>query len=263
MLTEERRVRIREVTDERGFIAVRDLSALFSVSEMTVRRDLDALEREGRLRRTHGGVVSLRAVPNAPYYDRMRSAVAEKRAIGQAAAALVRDGETILLTAGTTIAVMAQALVGRQNVTVVTNAYSIIPMLANVPGIRLIVTGGEARHQAGSLVGPLAEQVIDQLRVDRAFLGATAIDVETGISNGDLDEAAFQRAVLRSARAIYVLADHTKFGKFSFAHVGPLSMADAIVTDTGLDAAAREAYTAQGACLIVRPVSAGKAEQPA
>ncbi len=253
MLTEERRERIRVITDERSFISVRDLCSLLGVSDMTVRRDLDALEREGSLRRTHGGAVSLRAVPNAPYHDRARTAVEEKRAIAQGAAALVREGETILLTAGTTTAAMARALAGRQHLTVVTNAYLIVPILAGERGIRLIVTGGEAREQTGSLIGPVAEQAIGQLRVDRAFLGTTAIDAEAGITNGDLDEAALQRAVIRSARAVYVLADHTKFGKVSFAHVGPLSIAEAIITDAGVDEASRAACMAQGARLIVCP----------
>jgi len=252
MLTEERRARIRAVTDERAFISVHDLGLLLGVSEMTVRRDLDALVREGSLRRTHGGAVSLRAVPNAPYHDRARTAVEEKRAIGEAAAALVRDGETILLTAGTTTAAMARALMGRRDLTVVTNAYLIVPVLAGERGIRLIVTGGEAREQTGSLIGPVAEQAIGQLRVDRAFLGTTAIDAEAGITNGDLDEAAVQRAVIRSARAVYVLADHTKFGKVSFAHVGPLTIAAAIITDAGVDEVSRAACTAQGARLMVR-----------
>jgi len=252
MLTEERRARIRAVTDERAFISVRDLGLLLGVSEMIVRRDLDALVREGSLRRTHGGAVSLRAVPNAPYHDRARSAVEAKRAIGETAAALVQDGETILLTAGTTTAAMARALAGREHLTVVTNAYLIVPVLAGERGIRLIVTGGEAREQTGSLIGPVAEQAISQLRVDRAFLGTTAIDAEAGITNGDLDEAALQRAVIRSARAVYILADHTKFGKVSFAHVGPLTIAAAIITDAGVDEVSRAACTAQGARLIVR-----------
>jgi len=254
MLTEERRARIRAVTDERAFISVHDLGLLLGVSEMTVRRDLDALVREGSLRRTHGGAVSLRAVPNAPYHDRARSAVDAKWAIGEAAAALVQEGETILLTAGTTTAAMARALTGRQHITVVTNAYLIVPALAAEPGIRLIVTGGEAQPQSGSLVGPVAEQAIGQLRVDRAFLGTTALDTEAGITNGDLAEAALQRAVMRAARLIYVLADHTKFDKLSFAHVGPLAIATAILTDAGLDAAMREAYAAQGAPIIVCPL---------
>jgi len=98
----------------------------------------------------------------------------------------------------------------------------------------------------------VAEQAISQLRVDRAFLGTTAIDAEAGITNGDLDEAALQRAVIRSARAVYILADHTKFGKVSFAHVGPLTIAAAIITDAGVDEVSRAACTAQGARLIVR-----------
>jgi len=246
VLSEQRWARIREIIDTRRFVTVRELCTLLNVSDMTIRRDLDALERQGSLRRTHGGAVSLGAEPNAPYADRAARAVDAKRAIGVAAAAIARDGETILLAVGTTVEAMARELVTRQ-LTVVTAAYRLIPILEQAPGVRLIITGGEVRRATGLLAGAVAEQMLSHIHVDRAFLGATALDVDAGITNGDLNEAASQRAVIRAAGAIYVLADHMKFGKVSFAEVGPLSLADAIITDGALDDTQYERFSAAGA----------------
>jgi len=253
MLAVERQAQIRTVVDDRTFASVRDLCTLLNVSDITVRRDLDLLERAGQLRRTHGGAMSLRSAPDAPYTDRAGIEVATKHAIGTTAAALVQEGETIFLNAGSTVTAMARALVGRRNLTVVTNGYTIIPILTNEPGIQLILTGGMSRSQTGSLVGPLAERTVSELRVDRAFFGATGVDLEAGWTNSSLDEASLQRVLLRAAGAIYLLADHTKFGRVSFARVGPLSALTAIVTDAQIDRAIHETFTAADVSVLLSP----------
>ncbi len=254
MLAAERHAQIRTVVDDRTFASVHDLCTLLDVSDITIRRDLDLLERAGHLRRTRGGAMSLRPTLDVPYTNRTELHVAAKHAIGASAAALVRAGETIFLNAGSTIMAMARALVGRHDLTVVTNAYTIVPILVNEPGIQLILTGGVARSQTGSLVGPLAERTVDELRVDRAFLGATGVHLDAGWTNSSLDEAALQRALLRAATDNYVLADHTKFGRISFARVGPLSALTAVITDTGLNAETRDALAVAGLRIILPPV---------
>lgn len=251
MLAAERRARIRTLTEQQGFVSVQTLCMHLGVSDMTIRRDLDLLERAGSIRRTHGGAMSRRVEADAAYTDRARREVAAKQEIGKTAAALVRDGETILLNAGTTITAMARSLVGRRGLTIVTNAYTIVSILAGEPDVTLLLTGGVVRNATGSLVGPVAERTISALRVDRAFLGTTGVDLDIGFFNSDLNEGALQRTMMRAARATYLLADHTKFGKVSFAHVGSLAAVDAIISDARIDVATRTALRARGVRLIV------------
>lgn len=258
MLAVERQAQIRTITDQQAFVSVHELCRALNVSEITIRRDLDQMEKQGGLRRTHGGAMSIRSASDAPYVDRAEREVGAKREIGRTAAALVRDGEVIFLNAGSTILAMARALVGRRNVTIVTNAYVVIPILVGESGIQLIQTGGEARQQTGSMVGPIAERTVSELRVDRAFLGATGVDREVGFTNSSLEEAALQRAVMHAAQEVYVLADHTKFGKVSFTRVGPLSLLTGIVTDQGVDATMRDAFAATGV-QIIQPSGCGLA----
>ncbi len=244
MMAAERLAQIQAITDDRTFVTVNQLSDLLNVSEITIRRDLSILEEQGGLERTHGGAKSLRSAPDVPFAMRTEREVGAKRAIGEAAAALVEEGEVIFLNAGSTILAMARALAGRHNLTVVTNAYTIVPVLANAPHIQLVVTGGMARQQTGSLVGPIAERMVSELRVDRAFLGATGVDMAAGITNSSLDEVELQRAVIRIAGAVYVLADHTKFGKVSFARAAPLAALVAVVTDGQIAEETRATYAA-------------------
>ncbi len=250
MLAAERQARIRSLVDQRSFVSVRDLCALLAVSEITIRRDLTQLEQQGRLRRTHGGAISLGSLEEVPYVGRTAREIEEKRAIGRRAAALIPSGEIIFLNAGSTIMAMAHALAGRRDLTVVTNAYTVIPILASEPGIELVYTGGVASPQTGSAVGSIAQRMVGELHIDRAFLGATGVNLDIGITNSSLEEAALQRVVMQVARETYVLADHTKFGHVAFAHVAPLARFAAVITDSRLPATIYEAFANAGVRLI-------------
>jgi DeoR/GlpR family transcriptional regulator of sugar metabolism len=231
MIAAQRRVRLVELVRRRGILSVTELTRLVTTSPMTIRRDLTLLDAQGALRRTHGGAVALAAPPDVPLRHRERLELQAKAAIGRAAAALIRPGETILLDAGTTVLAMARALRTARDLTVVTNSVQALAELWSRPGIRVVALGGVARPGSGAITGPLAEKALEEIRVDRAFLGTTGITPRWEVSNSDLDLAALQRRILSVAGQSCLLADHTKIGRTGLAIVGPLKGFDIVITD--------------------------------
>lgn len=234
MIAAQRRARIVDLVNRRGILSVAELARVVGASLMSIRRDLTLLDAQGLLRRTHGGAVALAAPPDVPLRRRERLELQAKAAIGRAAAALVRDGETILLDAGTTLLAMARSLRAHPHLTVVTNSVQVLAELWNRPGLRVVALGGVARAASGSITGPLAEKTLEEIRVDRAFLGATGITPRWEVSNSDLDLAALQRRILSAARESHLLADHTKFGRTGLAIVSPLKVFSSVITDAHL-----------------------------
>jgi DeoR/GlpR family transcriptional regulator of sugar metabolism len=211
------------MVQRRGSVAVSELAAEFGCSEMTIRRDLDALGRDGVVRRTHGSAVtaSLRA-DEKPYPVRAFEASDAKERIGRAVAALIADGETVALDAGTTTAEVGRALRGRA-VTVMPLGIRTLVDLAYDEHVRLIAPGGDIR--AGELVvtGDLAEVAFERLRFDTFVLGACGIDARNGVTTHRPADASCARTI--------VVADQSKLGVVTFGHVCPLSAAERLVTD--------------------------------
>lgn len=236
LIAAARRERILELVNRRGILSVVELARLAGTSPMTIRRDLTFLDARGLLRRTHGGAVALAARRDVPFRRRERLELQAKAAIGRAAAALVQEGETILLDAGTTVLGMIQPLRALRNLTVVTNSVQVLAELWDRPEIRVVAIGGVARPTSGSLTGPLAEKALEEIHVDRAFLGTTGITPRWEVSNSDLDLAALQRRILFATEESYLLADHTKLGRTGLAIVGPLKQFTAVITDGHLPA---------------------------
>ena len=222
MIPAERLQLIGELLSSEQVVSTAALSEQFGVSEMTVRRDLTRLEQMGLCRRTHGGAVSVRglSVQDIPYGERMRLYVAEKTAIGRAAAQMVNEGDTIAIDAGTTTAHMAAALRNRQHITVITNSLRVLEYLSDVPGMTVISTGGtvstaieEPPGRADPcLVGPLAEATMRRFRPDKAFMATTGLTLTDGLSNSVLEQAELKRLMIDLSDEIILLADHTKFG---------------------------------------------------
>jgi len=209
------------------------LSEFFGVSESTIRRDLEELSEQGLIQRAHGGAVVVeRAVPEPPIIHRMAENEEEKRRIGQAAAKLVQDGETVFLGSGTTTLEVARNLVERNNLTVITNALNIANFFAGKPNVTVIVVGGLLRHSELSMVGHITEQVLKELHADKVIMGMRAISVPDGLTNDYLPETMTDRAIINFASEVILVADHTKFGKVSTALVAPVTSVDKIVTDT-------------------------------
>lgn len=238
MLREERKRKISQFIKENKKATVTELSELFGVSESTIRRDLEELDEQGVIQRAHGGAVVVeRAAPEPPIIQRMVENEEAKRSIGQAAAELVRDGETVFLGSGTTTLEVARNLVKRDNLTVITNALNIANLFAGKSYITVIVIGGLLRHSELSMIGHFTEQVLKELHADKVIMGMRAISVEEGLTNDYLPETMTDRMIIQFAPEVILVADHTKFGKVSTAYVAPVKQITTLVTDAETDPA--------------------------
>jgi DeoR/GlpR family transcriptional regulator of sugar metabolism len=212
-------------------ISVTEICQTFSVSEATARRDLEILASEGRLQRVHGGAIALQKAPaEPPMLQRQGEQSDEKARIGQAAAELVADGETVFLGSGTTVLEVARRLRDRR-LTVITNSLPVINTLAGLENIALIALGGMLRDTELSFIGHLTEQALAEVRADKVILGAFAISPEHGLTHDYLPETMTDRAILKAGRTVIVVADHTKFGRQAAALLAPVESIHLLVTD--------------------------------
>jgi DeoR family transcriptional regulator of aga operon len=225
---------ILEELSVRGSVAVADLSERLGVSAATVRRDLERLEEQRLLTRTHGGAVAQMVSYELPLRYKSARRQEQKRRIGQEAASRVHDGAVIGLTGGTTTTEVAREIVDRQ-LTVVTNALNIASELAIRPNIKLVVTGGIARSESYELVGPLAEATLADLHLDLAFIGADGITATDGLTTHHEIEAHTDRALMERAPHVVVVADASKLGRIAFARICPISAVHELVTDGEAD----------------------------
>lgn len=236
MLADERRRRIVQLVETEGSASVDDLAQRFDVSEMTIRRDLRTLENRGLIKRVHGGATSARGRSYEPPFLLRKTEHADaKAAIGQRAAEMVEDGDSVALDVGTTTLEVARHLEDKQNLTIITPSLHIANLLASHPSLRLILVGGILRPGELSLVGSLAEYAFQQFYVDKLFLGIGGISFEAGLTEFNLEDAQTKRAMLRCAKECIVVADASKFDQIAFAAVAPLDVAHKIVTDRNLD----------------------------
>jgi len=233
LLKRERQRKISEFIKEKKSATVAELSRLFGVSQVTIRRDLDGLDSQGTIERAHGGaILAEQAVPEPPVIHRMAEQLEEKRRIGEAAAKLVEDGDTIFIGSGTTTLEIAHHLSGKKNLTVITNALNVANCLADHPEITVVITGGLLRHSELSMIGHLTEQALTNLRADKVFMGMRAVGLQDGLSSQHLPEITTDQAIIEFASQVILLVDHTKFGKVSTALVAPLTSVHKIVTDS-------------------------------
>ena len=234
----ERRLRIARFVEEHGRARVGDLAAMHAVSTVTIRKDLLALEEEGRLVRAHGGAISLD--PNRPesaFGIRERLNREAKDQIGAAAAAMVADGESIAFDASTTALAVARHLKARggwAHLTVITNGLRIASELAGHPGISVAMPGGFVRWEALSVVGQIGDGLFERVNVQKAFLGAAAFTIETGLSDATVEEAQIKRAMVEAAREVIAIVDSTKWGRAAFASFCSVDDLTAVVTDDGV-----------------------------
>jgi DeoR family transcriptional regulator of aga operon len=220
-----------------GSVGVADLCGRLGVSAATVRRDLELLEQQRLLTRTHGGAVAQGVVYVLPLRYKSARHQEEKRRIAAAAAERISDGVAIGLTGGTTCTELARAIVDRQRLTVVTNALNIASELAIRPNLKLVVTGGFARAESYELVGPLAEQSLAGLNLDLVFLGVDGIGADPGLTTHHEVEAHTDLALIERASHVIVVADGSKVGRTAFARICPLERIDELITTRGSDAA--------------------------
>ncbi len=228
----ERQDQILQYLGQNQRISLTQVCDLFSISEATARRDLETLAGEGKLKRVHGGAIALtQPPPEQPILQREDQESTEKQRIGRAAAAMVRDGETVFLGSGTTVLEAARGLRGRSNLTVITNSLPVINVLAGEAGITLICLGGMLRDSELSFIGHITENALAEVRADKVFIGTRAISLEHGLTHEYLPETMTDRAILRGGQEIIVLADHTKFGRAAAVLLAPLEGFHTLVTD--------------------------------
>jgi DeoR family fructose operon transcriptional repressor len=231
----ERKDQILDLITRKGRITVDELIEKFKVSGATIRRDLEFLEHQGLITRAHGGATSKSRVSlEADFFEEKEKFLEEKRRIGEEAAKLIEEGEVIFLEASTTVLQLARNLKNRRNLTVVTNSLDIACELEKSKGINLILTGGNLKRKTHALIGPLAETTLSQMRLDKAFIGISALDISYGITTATMEEAKTRKDIIRASNKLIVLCDHSKFGKQNFAYVGPLELIDVLITDKGI-----------------------------
>jgi DeoR family fructose operon transcriptional repressor len=235
MFSSERKQKIITLLEETPAVKVNELSQLFQVSEVTIRRDLQDLEEAGLLKRTHGGAVNIETASYEPtLLEKEEEQLEEKKAIARAAINLITNGSTIIFDAGSTTLQLARLLKTTriQNLTVVTNAINVAWELAYVEGIELILTGGHVRHNTLSSVGPVAEKTLENMYVDKVFLATNGIDIERGLTTPNVYEAQVKQKMIKSGREVIVLTDHSKFGRVSLGSICSLSHVDCVITDS-------------------------------
>src|ERR1700677_431423 len=238
-----------------GEVGFAELAEEFSVSEMTIRRDVETLEGEGLARRVRGGAISVTSRSYEPPFGvRATTAAQAKAAIGTAAGPLGHGGDTIIIDVGTTTLELARALHGRQGITVVTAALPVAVELGNEPGIRVVVTGGQVRQGELSLTGGMAEDAFTTMNCDVAFIGVAGVCLAPGLTEYNPDDARVKRAAIGAARRTIVLADVSKLGRIAFATVAPLSAVDALVTDAPAGHAVVREVAAGGTDIISAPL---------
>jgi DeoR family transcriptional regulator of aga operon len=229
-----------------GSVSVVDIARELEVSPATVRRDLQLLEKQRLLGRTHGGAVPQGVLYELPLRYKSTRQPEQKRRIAREAASRVLDGWAIGLTGGTTTTEVARALVDRPRLTVVTNALNIASEIAVRPNLKLVVTGGVARAESYELVGPIAEASLQGLNLDMAFLAVDGISPAAGLTTHHEIEAGTNRALIERAGRVTVVADSSKLGKVAFARICQVTDVDELITDDGADPAAVAALEERG-----------------
>jgi DeoR family transcriptional regulator, aga operon transcriptional repressor len=229
----ERLSSILELLASDGAVDVAELAGRFGASAATVRRDLQLLEEQRLLSRTHGGAVARDVLYELPLRYKAARHQDEKKRIAAEAATRVGDGAVIGLTGGTTTTEVSRRIVDRLGITVVTNALNIAGELAIRAEVKLVVTGGTARSESYELVGPVAEQALERLNLDIAFVGVDGISARTGLTTHHEVEAHTNRSMIDRARRVVVVTDSSKIGRIAFAQICPIDRVDELITDDG------------------------------
>lgn len=244
--------KILRALQQAGSVSVEELCSLLNVSIATVRRDLQDLENQGLLRRTHGGATTVEPLLYEPFRhdssfrDQIEKHAEEKRRIAIAAADLIEDGDTISLTAGTTTTEVVRGMRHRSGITVVTNTVNVAMELSQRRDLDVIVTGGYLRGNWFSLVGPLAMQALEQIFADKIFIGVNGIDAERGLTCHNPDEAATNRTMVKQAKKRIAIADHSKLGFVTTHRICGVDDVHLLITDSSASDDAIAPFLAHG-----------------
>ncbi|MBC5635513.1 DeoR/GlpR transcriptional regulator [Ornithinibacillus sp. BX22] len=231
MQPSERRQWVLEKIELEGKVEIDSLSNELNVSPMTIRRDLDQLEEEGRVIRVHGGAVAARSlIAETPFLTKEGRHTEEKRQIAKKALSLVRDGQIILLDSGTTTLEIARLLKVKQDLTVITNDIKIAAELVDSK-LKVIVTGGELQNDVGALFGPQTHHFLKNIHADLFFLGAHAIDLQAGIMSPTFEKSLVKQLMMEAAESTWLVADSSKIGERALSKVCDLQSLTGFITN--------------------------------
>ena len=252
MLAEQRRRRILELIQEEGSARVSSLSEIFNVSEPTIRQDLQKLEADAYVVKSHGGAV-LKSIPQQVSSLSLQHAENpdKKALIGRMAADQIREGDSIILDSGSTVTALAKNLIGKQNLRIITNALNIALIVGANPTFEVMVTGGEFKAPTLSLTGEKAADFFSQIHVDKLFLATGGISEDDELTYPGLSDIPVKRAMIRSAGEVYLVADSTKIGVHSFASLGSIEQVHYFITDADLKPQDRERYERLGIRMLI------------
>jgi len=243
----ERRKIILEVLAEDGSVNVSGLAKRLGVTVVTARADLAALEEEGLLMRTHGGAVPAQ---HPKLMERMQAGKGLKGAIAKAAASMIKDGDTVIISAGTTTALIAKYLLGKRDVHIVTNNTLLLTYARMNPQLRVTLVGGEFRPEEEGVMGPMALAALDQFHVSKAFIGIDGASVKQGFTAHFVESADLVRKMAEQVDQVVVLSNSGKFGKPGFARILPFDGIDALVTDNELTKEFEEKLSTAGVRIV-------------
>ena len=253
MLKEERQQMIIKELERKGSVNVNELAALFNVSKMTIRRDLYEIENNNLLKRTHGGALPLyrsSSYAELPTIKRMELLKEEKIRIAKAVAPMIQEKEVVFLGSGTTTLYVAKELHERDDLTILTNAITIINELSIHGNMSIIGIGGFLRREEQSLIGHFAERVIEDLHVDKVIAGMRGVHPHFGLTNEDPQELMTDRKILGISDTVIIVADHTKIGHVSTSRTAPITAATTIVTTENAQPELVQAIQVQGVEVI-------------
>ena len=233
MFAEERRKKIVNLLESKKRASVNELSKKFDVSRATIRRDLSELEKSGFLRRTHGGAILSGSSKLEPSFkEKEDKLAAEKRSIGKKAAEIIKDGDTVFIDAGTTTSYIIDFLRNKNNLTIVTHALHIINKINERNfDCELIIIGGNLKGSTEAMIGPMAEDYLKKLRVDKSFIGSNGFNLKSAATTPDLREAKIKEIALEIAGENFLLFDQSKWEEIYFYRFAELEQIDFIITD--------------------------------
>lgn len=226
-----RRERIVEIVRRQGFAAIEALAREFTVTPQTIRRDLNLLARDGRLRRFHGGAGLPSSVENLAYETRRVLNLDAKRRIARTVARHIPDNASLIVNIGTTTEEVAKALMEHRGLTVITNNLNVAGLMSANPDFQVIVAGGVVRSRDRGIVGEATIDFVRQFKADFAVIGISGIDLDGTLLDFDYREVRVAQAIIENARTVYLCADHSKFGRSAMARLGHLRDVDALFTD--------------------------------
>lgn len=251
MLAIERKNAILETLQKEQRVLVAELSQEYGVTEETIRRDLDKLEKEGFVKKTYGGAV-LNEDTNIemPLRIREKTNRKEKQTIAKLVASMIEEGDSIILDSSSTSLTVAQELKERKNLTVITNSLEVLIEFSKSKGVRVISTGGVLKGSSLSLIGKNAERTLENFYVDKAIVSCEGLDMKKGVTDSEETDADIKKSMISCSKKLILAADSTKFGKISFAKVFDFRKGDILVTDTLPDDAWKQRLAEIGVVVV-------------